>query len=73
MGLAGRRSVLFVGDRTISMPDEAHPFLTALLLADEPIRRADLPGLDEESSHVVITRLLDEGILRSAGSDGSHR
>jgi hypothetical protein len=69
----GRRSVLFVGDRTISMPDEAHPFLIALLLADEPIRRADLPGLDEESSRVVITRLLDEGILRSAGSDGSHR
>jgi lysine-specific demethylase/histidyl-hydroxylase NO66 len=59
----GCRSVLFVGDRTISMPDEAHPFLTALLCADGPLLRADLPGLDDDSSRVVISRLLDEGVL----------
>ncbi len=60
------RSHLFVGDRTISMPDEAHPFLAALLRTDGPFRRAEVPGLDEESSRVVIGRLLDEGILVAA-------
>ena len=54
------------GDRTISMPDEAHPFLAALLCTDGPFRRAEVPGLDEESSRVVIGRLLDEGILVAA-------
>ncbi|WP_426573090.1 cupin domain-containing protein [Aquihabitans sp. McL0605] len=57
------RSQLFVGDRTISMPDEAHPFLAALLLAEGPVRRTELPGLDEASSAVVTLRLLDEGVL----------
>jgi len=60
---AGDRSVLWVGDRTITMPDEAHPFLAALLQADGPFRRAELPGLDEASARVVILRLLDEGVL----------
>jgi hypothetical protein len=57
------RALLFVGDRTISLPDEAHPFLADLLRSEEPIRRAALPGLDDGSSRVVIDRLLDEGIL----------
>ena len=60
---AGDRSLLFVGDRTISLPDEAHPFLAALLRGDGPIVRSDLPGLDDDSSHVVILRLLEEGVL----------
>ncbi|WP_421118623.1 cupin domain-containing protein [Aquihabitans daechungensis] len=68
----GERSVLFVGDRTISMPDEAHPFLVALLRADGPIRRTELPGLDDDSARVVITRLLDEGILVPLEPAGAH-
>ena len=67
---SGGRSFLFIGDRTIDLPDEAHPFLTALLEADGPVRRADLPGLDDASSRVVITRLLDEGVLIPHVSDG---
>jgi len=63
---AGRRSELFIGDRTITMPDEAHAFLTALVTSDGPFRRADLAGLDHESSRVVIHRLLDEGVLVEA-------
>ena len=45
------------------MPDEAHSFLSALVTSDGPFRRADLAGLDHESSRVVIHRLLDEGVL----------
>lgn len=66
LSCADGRAHLFAGDRTISMPDEAHPFLAALLRADGPVRRTDLPGLDDASSRVVIARLLDEGILASA-------
>jgi len=51
------------------MPDEAHPFLMALLRTDGPIHRRALPGLDDESSRVVITRLLDEGILVPVDTD----
>jgi hypothetical protein len=68
---SGARSLLFVGDRTISMPDEAHPFLAGLLCADGPVLRHDLAGLDEDSSRVVVARLLDEGVLVTAGSDSS--
>ena len=60
---SGSRSLLFIGDRTISMPDEAHPFLVALLSGEGPFTRAHLPGLDDASSRVVIDRLLDEGVL----------
>jgi hypothetical protein len=63
---SGDRSVLFVGDRTISMPDEAHPFLAAILTGRAPFRRRDLPGLDDASSSVVVRRLLDEGLLVAA-------
>jgi hypothetical protein len=67
----GGRSLLFVGDRTITMPDEAHPFLAAMLRADEPFQRSALPGLDDDSSRVVIGRLLDEGILVAAPSEAA--
>jgi hypothetical protein len=60
---SGGRSVLWLGDRTITMPDEAHRFLTALLETGGPFRRRDLPGLDDASSKVVVARLLDEGLL----------
>jgi len=60
---SGDRSVLWVGDRTITMPDEAHPFLAALLATEGPFDRASLPGLDDDSSRVVVLRLLDEGVL----------
>lgn len=66
----GDRSVLFAGDRTISMPDEAHPFLAALLTRPDPWWRAELEGLDEASSLVVVRRLLDEGIVVPAVADG---
>jgi hypothetical protein len=59
----GDRSLLFVGDRTISMPDEAHPFLVALLRTDGPFERGRLEGLDDSSSRVVIGKLIDEGVL----------
>jgi hypothetical protein len=36
------------------------------LTSDVPFRRADLAGLDDESSRVVIHRLLDEGVLVEA-------
>ncbi|MEO6629423.1 MAG: hypothetical protein ABIP03_12755, partial [Aquihabitans sp.] len=60
---SGSRSLLFVGDRTISMPSEAHPFLAALVTSESPFVRFDLSGLDDASSRVVIDRLLDEGVL----------
>jgi len=60
---SGARSLLFVGDRTITLPVEAHGFLASLLGAPEPFRRAEIAGLDDDSSRVVVTRLLDEGIL----------
>ena len=62
---SGDRSLLFIGDRTISLPEEAHPFLTELLRHPGPFARPDLCGLDDDSSRVVITRLLDEGVLVS--------
>lgn len=64
----GGRSVLFAGDRTIDLPDEAHPFLAALLQAGDGFCRRDLPGLDDESSRVVVARLLDEGVLTPHGA-----
>lgn len=63
---SGTRSLLFVGDRTITLPVEAHGFLAAVLGAADPFCRRDLPGLDDASSLVVITRLLDEGVLIEA-------
>lgn len=60
------RSLLFVGDRTLSLPDEAHSFLADLLGRDGPFLRSDLRSLDDDSSRVVVGRLLDEGILVSA-------
>lgn len=62
---SGTRSVLFVGDRTITLPVEAHEFLAALLSTDGEFQRGDLDGLDDASSRVVVHRLLDEGILTS--------
>ena len=66
---SGDRSLLFIGDRTISLPDEAHPFLAELLRQPGSFARADLCGLDEDSSRVVITRLLDEGVLVSHAAE----
>jgi hypothetical protein len=70
------RAVLVIGDRHLSLPAEAHPFLAALLTTNGPCHRVDLPGLDDGSSRVVVDRLLDEGILapvstRDAASEGS--
>ncbi|MCU1369537.1 MAG: Cupin 4 family protein [Ilumatobacteraceae bacterium] len=64
------RSILFAGDRTVDLPDEAHPFLVALFRADDGVCRRDLPGLDDESSRVVVSRLLDEGVLISHAPTG---
>jgi hypothetical protein len=66
---AGGRSVLFVGDRTIGLPDEAHPFLVAMFEAADGFRRVQLPGLDDDSSRVVVARLLDEGVLVPHATD----
>ncbi len=66
---SGDRSLLFIGDRTISMPVEAHPFLAALVTRDGPVRRVDLPGLDHTSSRVVTHRLLDEGVLTPVSTE----
>lgn len=60
---SGSQSLLFVGDRTISLPDDAHRFLAALLRHEAPICRTHLSGLDDESSRSVVARLLDEGVL----------
>lgn len=65
----GDRALLFVGDRTISVPAEGHAFLAALLRHEGPILRSDLPGLDEASSRVVVDRLLDEGVLVAHSGD----
>ena len=62
----GDRSVLFLGDRSLSMPDEAHSFLAAILRSGTRFVRDDLPGLDDGSAGVVLRRLLDEGVLAAA-------
>jgi hypothetical protein len=67
----GDRSLLFLGDRTLSLPDEAHPFLAALLTTEGAFTRTELPGLDDSSSRVVIERLLDEGLLVAAPAEPS--
>jgi hypothetical protein len=59
----GARTVLGLGDRVLDMPMEAHDFLSALLDADDPVRPADVKGLDPDSRDVVLRRLLAEGTL----------
>ncbi len=63
----GSQSVLFAGDRTITMPSEAHEFLASILRSSGPFTRSELPGLDDGSATVVISRLLDEGLLAPSG------
>lgn len=58
------RSALGVGDRVITMPIEAHEFLTALLKAAATFDGYSIDGLDDDSRRVVLTRLVDEGVLQ---------
>ncbi|GIG20446.1 hypothetical protein Cch01nite_11700 [Cellulomonas chitinilytica] len=58
----GPRVVLAMPRTAITLPVAAHPALEALLAGD-PLRVGDLPGLDPQSAVVVARRLVREGVL----------
>lgn len=62
LAVDGASVVLRLAGSTITLPVAAQPALDALL-AGEPVRVGDLPGLDEESAVVVARRLVREGVL----------
>lgn len=57
------RAVLGIGDRLLDLPIEAHDFLAGLLEVEDTVGPQDLDGLDEASRHVVLRRLLNEGVI----------
>jgi lysine-specific demethylase/histidyl-hydroxylase NO66 len=60
---------LGLGDRTLTMPAEAHPLLAAVLRAEGDVTLAELraaSGLDTESVWTVGRRLVAEGLLAPA-------
>jgi hypothetical protein len=64
LAAAGPRCELGLGDRTLSLPAEAHPFQAALLATVGPFRLAALDAdLDPESRLVVGARLAEEGVI----------
>ncbi|MGI9029039.1 MAG: JmjC domain-containing protein [Ilumatobacteraceae bacterium] len=58
-----RRCVLGLGDRRLTLPIEAHPFLAHLLTAAGPVAAVAVDGLDDASKRVVLDRLVAEGLL----------
>ncbi|GIJ81013.1 Cupin superfamily protein [Micromonospora phaseoli] len=63
LAAAGERVALRLFDRTITLPAQCEPAVRALLAGD-PIRVADLPGLDSDADRVTLTRrLLREAAL----------
>ena len=64
----GGRAQLGLGDRTLTMPAEAHPLLAAVLTAPGPFALADLDvAIDDESRDVVGRRLAAEGVIEPVG------
>ncbi len=58
------RAVLGLGDRVLSMPEEAHGFLAEVLGAPGPWTTDDLGGgLDAASKSVIARRLATEGVV----------
>ena len=58
------RAVLGLGDRELSMPEEAHGFLAEVLEASAPWTTAEVDGgLDASSRLVVAQRLAAEGVV----------
>ena len=66
--MRGERCELGLGDRTLTMPSEAHPLLAAVLACEGPftLGALDVP-LDEPSRSVVGRRLVVEGVVEPAG------
>ena len=61
---AAGRAVLGLGDRELTMPEEAHGFLAEVLATSGPWTPADLDGgLDAASKLVVTRRLAAEGVV----------
>lgn len=59
---------LGLGDRQLTLPSEAHPFLAALLSRPATFSVSEWPGaLDGASRDVVVRRLATEGVLAEAG------
>ena len=65
MAAAVRRLVeLGLGDRSLTMPAEAGPLLSAVLTTEGPFTLADLDvALDDGSRLVVGQRLVTEGVV----------
>lgn len=64
------RLVIDLPDREVRLPVDARPAIE-VLLAGEPVRVDDLPGLDAPSRVVLARRLVREGMLLAVASDGS--
>ncbi|MDP9241220.1 MAG: cupin domain-containing protein [Actinomycetota bacterium] len=64
--VAGDRIVLELPDRTLSLPAAIRPALETLL-ADEPVRVADLPAMEAGENLVLVRRLLREAVVVPAG------
>jgi hypothetical protein len=61
---AAGRAVLGLGDRELSMPEEAHGFLAEVLETSAPWTTAEVGGsLDGASRLVVARRLAAEGVV----------
>lgn len=58
--------VAFLGDRELRMPARVEPALRFVSERTEPFRAADVPGLDEAGSLVLVRRLVREGTLELA-------
>lgn len=57
------RATLGFGNRTLTMPAEAHPYLAAIIQQGAAFDPLTIDGLDTDSRRVVTRRLVDVGIL----------
>jgi len=64
--LEGEEAVASLGSHELRMPAFAAPALRKVAEADETVRPADLPGLDEGSALVLLRRLVREGAVEVA-------
>ena len=62
----GEEAVASLGNRELRMPAFAAPALERVAGTREPLRAADLPGLDEPSALVLLRRLVREGAAEIA-------
>lgn len=64
----GDELMAFLGDRELRMPARLEPAMRFVAEAEGPFRVADVPGLPDPGSRLVLVRrLVREGLLQAAG------